>query len=106
MVDFVLRAIARILSELSWASRAVRWRKSRALCFAFTFPGIAAMEPPSFAPGAGAASSVAPVNCRKNVSSALIGPFLFSDGTQRNCSGIQMITQLEFGVSKQVLATL
>src|SRR5438067_3931249 len=52
---------------------------------------MAAIEPPSFATG-GASSSLSPFNCRKNVSSALIGPVLFSDGIQRNCSGFEKVT--------------
>src|SRR5213595_2087860 len=60
---------------------------------------MAAIEPPSFATG-GASSSLSPFNCRKNVSSALIGPVLFSDGIQRNCSGFEKVTPVGVRATK------
>src|ERR1700730_8534846 len=91
-VDLYLRAIARILSELSCASSAVRCKKSSGPRSFFALPAIAPMEAPSLAERP--ASSLPPLsfNCRKKNSSALIRPLFGSDERKRNCSGREKVT--------------
>src|SRR2546430_13271415 len=77
MVDLYLRAIARILSELNWASRAVRCKKSSVLKSLLDVPGSVPIEAPSVA--AGVFSSSKPLSWRKKISSVLMWPVLRSE---------------------------
>src|ERR1700719_269376 len=98
-VDFDLRAIARILSELSCASSAVRCKKSNVLKSLFVFPLIAPTDAPS---GAATASSPLAVSLswRKSISSALMRPPSGSDGRNRNWSGRENVTPVGFLAAK------
>src|SRR5437870_13916634 len=89
MVDLYLRAIARILSELNWASRAVRCKKSRVLKSLLDVPGSVPIEAPSVA--AGVFSSSKPLRWRQKISSVLMWPVLDADARQRNCSGREYV---------------
>src|SRR5205807_1819858 len=93
-VDLYLRAIARILSELNWASRAVRCKKSSVLKSLLDVPGSVPIEEPSVA--AGVFSSSKPLSWRKKISSVLMWPVLDADARQRNCSGRENVMPVEF----------
>ena len=84
-VDLYLRAIARILSELSCASSAVRCKKSSVLNIAFSFTGNRADRRARICGSRAAFITLRPLRliAGKECSSALIWPLLGSDGRNR-----------------------